>query len=139
MKIGKNLLAILAGGITYFLLGWLVYGIILMDFMQNGTNQSLNRPEEEFIWWAMLLSCFAFSSIITLVYHWSKKTSWLDGAKIGVVMGVLITILLDFSFYSMTTIYLSITPIFIEIVASGINAAIVGIVVGLILCETKKK
>ncbi len=32
------------GGIAYFLLGWLVWGILLMDFFSANMNQCANRP-----------------------------------------------------------------------------------------------
>ena len=35
----KLILATLAGGILYFLLGWLIYGVLLMDFSMANTTQ----------------------------------------------------------------------------------------------------
>lgn len=38
------------GGIAYFLLGWLFWGILFMDFMSANMNQCTSRPEGEMIW-----------------------------------------------------------------------------------------
>lgn len=138
MKNLKLLLATLAGAFTYFMLGWFIYGILLADIMKAGTNQSINRPEEEMIWWAMIISSIALSGVLTTVYHWTKSISWIGGLKIGATLGVLIAIFSDLSFYSMTIIYNDIATIWLDILAFTFNSALVGIVIGLILCQRNK-
>jgi len=52
----KILRGALFGGIVYFLLGWLVWGILLMDFFSASMNQCASRPDSEMVWWAIILS-----------------------------------------------------------------------------------
>ena len=59
MKITKIVIGGIVGGISFFFLGWLIYGVLLMDFMSEFSNTTFNRPEEEMVWWAMILSNMA--------------------------------------------------------------------------------
>lgn len=117
------------GGICYFLLGWLVYGILLMDFFMANINQCANKPEGEMIWWAMIVSNLAASLLLTLILNWSKAGGILDGLKTGAIFGFLFTVIIDFSFWSMTTMYSSISAIIVEIAVSAVLFALVGMVI----------
>lgn len=117
------------GGIFYFLAGWLIYGILLMDFFMAATNHCANRPEGEMIWWAMIISNLAATLLLTLVLNWSRAESIIDGLKIGAVFGALFTTVYDFSLWSMTTMYQNLGTIFAEIGTSAILFALVGAVI----------
>lgn len=125
----KILKGTIFGGICYFLLGWLVYGILLMDFFIANTNQCANKPEGEMIWWAMIVSNLAAALLLTLMMNWSKAKGVTDGLKIGAIFGSLFTTIIDFSFWSMTTMYSSLTALFVEIIVSAAMFAVVGMVI----------
>lgn len=78
------------GGIVYFFLGWLVYGILLADFSLNNFNQCMNRPSTEMVWWAIVLSNLVYALFLTLMLKWSEASGWLDGLKTGALFGLLI-------------------------------------------------
>ena len=117
------------GGILYFLLGWLVYGILLMDYFMANTNQCANRPEGEMIWWAMIVSTFLVALLLTLVLKWAKAKSITDGLITGAIFGSLFTATIDFSFWSMTTMYNSLLSILVEIIVSAVIYALIGMVI----------
>ncbi|MBL7843133.1 MAG: hypothetical protein JNK44_04650 [Cyclobacteriaceae bacterium] len=52
MDAKKRILATLAGFVVFFLLGWLFYGILLMDFnaANSGTASGVMREETEMVW-----------------------------------------------------------------------------------------
>ena len=125
----KILRGTISGAIVYFLLGWLVYGILLMDFFSAGMNQCVNRPLGEMIWWAIIVSNLALALLLTLILHWKKAAGIVDGLVTGVIFGALFTIMIDFSFWSMSTMYNNISTILVEIVVSAALYAVVGIVI----------
>ena len=127
----------LFGGIVYFFLGWIIYGIILADFSAANFNQCMNRPDMEMIWWAMIVSCFVYALFLTLFLKGQGASSWLDGLKIGALFGCLFTLTIDMSFYSMTTMYSSFSGILVDIVAASVSAAIVGIAIVLLWGKAK--
>lgn len=125
----KILRGTIFGGICYFLLGWLVYGILLMDYFTANINQCANRPHGEMIWWAMIVSNLAATLFLTLIMNWSKAREIVDGLVKGAIFGSLFTAIIDFSFWSMTTMYSSIATILIETVVSAGMYAVVGMVI----------
>jgi hypothetical protein len=92
----KILRGTIIGGILYFLMGWLIYGIILMDFLSPNMNQCASRPEGVMIWWAMILSALAAALLLTLILNWAKAKGVIDGLKIGAIFGLLYTSIIAF-------------------------------------------
>lgn len=125
----KILKGTIFGGLAYFLIGWLVYGIILMDFFMSNSNQCANRPGGEMIWWAIIVSNLCAALLLTIFLDRSNAKSVADGVKTGAIFGALFTATIDLSFWSMTTMYNSIWPIVVEIAVSAVIYALIGMVI----------
>lgn len=120
------------GGIVYFFLGWLVYGILMADFSLVNYNQCMNRPSTDMVWWAIVLSNLVYALFLTLMLKWSGASGWLDGLKTGALFGLLFGVTIDLSFYSMTTMYNSIGAMVADMVVMTVMAAIIGAVIVLV-------
>lgn len=129
----KTLLGALAGGVSLFLLGWLIYGMILMDYTTANFNQCASNPPEQMIWWAMILSCLASGLLLALVFTWSNTSGAAAGAKIGAIIGALIALNFDFSMYSMTSMFSSLTALIVDVLAYTVMMGIAGAIVGLVM------
>lgn len=127
------------GGIANFFLGWLIYGLLLMDYMQSNSNPCVNRPDMDMIWWAMILSCLLYALFLTLFLKGTGCTTWLDGLKIGAFFGCAYSLTVDLSFYSMTTMYNSVTPILVDAIAAAVMAGLVGLVIVLLWGKPKNE
>ena len=138
MKTKRILFGGIAGGVIFFLLGWLIYGMLLMDFMAVNTNQGLSKPMDEMIWWAMILSNLASGFLLSFVINWSSTTAVMSGIKFGGVIGFLFAFGIDFSFYSMTTMYPDLTPVFVDIISYTVMTAVTGGVVAWVMGMVKK-
>jgi hypothetical protein len=125
------------GGIAYFFLGWLVYGILLSDFSLTNYNQCANRPQGEMIWWAIILSNLVYALFLTLMLKWSGASGWLAGLKTGALFGLLFGVTIDLSFYSMTTMFNSINTMLVDMLAMTVMAAILGTVIVLVWGKNK--
>jgi len=125
------------GGIAYFFLGWIIYGIMLADFMKTNLNQCANRPEMEMIWWAMIISCLVYALFLTLFLKWSGGSTWADGLKTGALFGCLFAVTIDLSFYSMTTMYNGFTAILVDVIAASVSAAVTGLIIVLLWGKAK--
>jgi len=117
------------GGIAYFLLGWLIWGILLMDFFSANMNQCASRPAEEMVWWAIILSNLVLALLLTLILHWARAKSIIDGLKYGGLFGLLFGSGIAFSYWSMSTMYLNAGAMVTDIVVSTVVMAIVGLVI----------
>lgn len=125
----KILRGTLFGGIAYFLIGWIVYGVLLYNFFSPMTNTCANRPEGDMVWWAMILSNLLIALFLTLFLKWSGARSVIDGLKTGALFGALFTATIDLSLFSMTTMYKSLLPVVLETVTSAVVMAAVGMII----------
>ncbi len=139
MKTGKILLGGIAGGLTFFLLGWLVYGMLLMDYTTANSNQCIMRPMEDMIWWAIILSNLTYGLLLSIVFSWSNTKGAMAGARVAAIIGLMICISMDLSFYSMSTVFSNFAAVIVDVIAFTAMSAIVGIVVALVTGIGKKE
>jgi len=126
------------GGIAFFLLGWLIYGIIMMGYNTANTNQCMNNPNGEMIWWAILLGNFISALLLTLVLNWSRAKNWMDGLKTGALFGFLLSSSMAFGFWSMTTMYNNFTALMVDIAQNTVFYGLVGLVIVLLWGKEQK-
>ena len=124
----KILRGTIFGGISYFFLGWVVYGILLMGFLSANMNQCAARPDE-MIWWAIILSNFTAALLLTLLLKWYGAKGIIDGLKIGALLGFLYSTTVGLSSWSMSTMYTGFGALIVDIIASTMLFAIVGIII----------
>ncbi len=70
MDTQKFTIGTLVGGIVYFLLGYLVYGLLLAGFFQSHSVAVAGsmKKMEEFVWWALILGNFAGAALLTYIF-----------------------------------------------------------------------
>jgi hypothetical protein len=128
----KILRGTVVGGIVVFLVGWLIYGVLLMDYMKANMNQCTARPEGVMIWWAMIASQFLSALLLTLVLKWSGAKGIADGLKTGALFGILLGASMDLSFWSMTTLYNNLGVLAVDVVVYTLLMAVMGMVIVLV-------
>jgi len=70
----------IAGGIVDYLLGWLFYGILFMDFFGGG------QPENMLF---IVLGCMSFGFFVSYIFtKWAHITTATTGLKAGAVLGL---------------------------------------------------
>jgi len=138
MNTNKILLGGIIGGIVFFLLGWLIYGMMLYDFMSANGNQCAARPETEMIWWALILGNIAGGLMLAVIFSWSNVTTMSGGMVKGAIIGLFYSIMFDFMMYSMSTFFTSITPVIVDICVSTVMTAVAGAVIAWIMNTGKK-
>jgi hypothetical protein len=117
------------GGIFYFFLGWVVYGMLLMDFFTSGLNQCLSRPMGDMVWWAMIASNLFATLFLTLFLYWSKAKSIVEGLLTGALFGFLFAGMINLSYWSMTTMFSSFTMLLADMAVSIAVFALTGMIV----------
>lgn len=129
MKSNKILIGGLIGGVTSFLLGWIIYGVILKDAMASPIT-GLMKPETDMIWWAMIGSCLAQGLLLSYVFgKWANITTLVGGATAGATLGVLIALSYDLGFYAMSNMF-TMQSMLMDVAMSTVMNAAVGAVVG---------
>lgn len=132
MNTNKFLIGGIIGGITYFLLGWLVWGMLLMNFMQEHTTEAgkaVMRGEDGMVWWAMIVGNLLSGLILSFVFVKSGVSSAGSGATTGATLALLISAAINCVLYAQMNAW-DTTSMIVDIAASTVVGAIVGAVVG---------
>ena len=129
----RVLLAALAGGVAAFLLGWLIYGMLLMDMMRSVNPQVEGFEKAEPELWAIALSNLVWALLYALIFsRWAGINTFTGGAIGGAWMAALIALSIDLYFIAATNI-MSFNGLLLDVVANVVMGAAVGGVVGWVL------
>lgn len=135
----KILLATLLGGVVMFLLGWLVFGILLMDYYTANTTHydglMKEMPNLGLIFLANLLMAFLYAFIFQ---RWAGIRTFVGGLNGGMIIGLLFTLIMDLMFISGMNLYPA-SLIVVDVIVNTIMAGIVGGVIGWFLGTGKKQ
>lgn len=129
----KTLLAGLVGGVVAFLLGWLLYGILLLDFMKANTNQCMNLDMKDMNMVTMIISNLLWGLLLALILGWANVTSFMGGLMKGAMYGILLALAFDLQFSSMTTYFNNMNAMIADVAVTTVMNALVGGVVGWML------
>ena len=138
MKTNKVIIGGLVGGVAFFFLGWIIYGMFLMDYLMANQNQCAMRPMEEMIWWSLILSNLAWAFAYAIIFSWSNISTFVGGLKAGIILGLLIATSIDLSFFSMTTMFNNLTIVVVDVLASTTMSAIGGGIIAAVMGMGKK-
>ena len=128
----KILRGTVAGGIVFFLLGWMVYGVLLINYMTANMNQCAARPMGEMVWWAMIVSSLLTGLLLTMVLKWARAKAIVDGLKTGAVFGVLLASSMDLGFWAMSKLYNNFTMLVVDVVVYTLMMSVVGMLIVLL-------
>ena len=125
--------------LTNLILHSITYFTFLKKFYANhpvGTAEylkQLNRPAEQLVIWALVVSALAFGFFITMTIKWSGARTYGTGLKYGLVLGLLFWTAINFGLYSAQNIF-SLPSVFADLACStfamtnsaGVSAWILG-------------
>ena len=132
MNTQKFIISGIVGGIVSFIAGYLVYGMLLMNYMDAhpGLATNVNRPMGGFIWWALVLGNIFSGLTLSYIYNkWANISTVVAGALAGAVLGLLMSLSYDLTSYGVTQL-LSKYSFCADIVGSVVVTAIAGAAVG---------
>ena len=66
----KQLMATLAGGVAIFFLGFLLYGVLLMDFFLANTGSATGVMKEVPTWWALVVGQVLTAALLVMIMGW---------------------------------------------------------------------
>ncbi len=132
MDAKKFAMGTIAGGITMFAFGFLIYGLALKGFFEANTlhPQILIDPPN-FLW--LVLGMLAMASFYTyILLTWAGIKTFAGGAKAGAVLGLLLGMGITFTFYG-TMEFMTPTGAFVDIGVNTVSTAITCGVIAMVL------
>ena len=136
MTAKKRVLATLAGTVSMFLLGWILYGMLLMDFFASnmGSASNVMRADEDMIFWALIIgNVFQAYLLVYIFSKWGDIKSFGSGLKAGATIGLILAFGIDLVMYA-TTNSMNLTGTlvdpFVVMVMMGITGGVIGAMLG---------
>ncbi len=140
MNTNKFLIGGILGGIANFLLGWLVWGTLLMSFMKEHTSmagKAVMRADDQMIWWALIVANLLLGFLLSYILNKAGVMSAGAGASMGAVIGLLMSAAINCFNYAFMDMG-DMTGMGVDIIASIVVTGIVGGVIGWYLGMGKK-
>lgn len=134
----KFIMATLAGGIVSFLLGWLVYGILLMDFSVANTMYYANLMKDPPNMVTLSASNLFWAALFAYIFQkWANVDSFMGGFKAALPLAFIIALGFYSSMHAFFNLYTR-TWIITDTIVSTLFYAVVAGVVGAVLGMGKK-
>lgn len=120
----------LIGGVVFFLLGWIVYGIAVRDTLEANMMPGVSRSNEEMQLAFVVIGNMAFGFLLSYILDKANTLSFTSGASVGAVIGFLASFAGNMTNYGTSHVFTSLTGVFVDIVAFTVMCAIVGGIIG---------
>ncbi len=134
MNTKSFIMSTLAGAVTLFLLGFVFYAVLLMDFFEKAAGSSAVAYRQEPILWAIFLGEVASAALVTFIFQrWASIKTFATGAKGGAIIGVLISLAMGFIYYGTTTLGTmtsTLADVIISLIRFGLAGGVIGWVTG---------
>jgi hypothetical protein len=141
MNSKKFLTGTLVGGISFFLVGYLFYGLALAGFFAShsiapaGSMKQMN----EILWWALILGNLAEAALLTWIFlKLGNVTSFGRGFSTAIVIGFFMGLSMDLIRYA-TGNSVDLTATIADVAVEAVMSAIVGGIIGAVLGMGTKK
>lgn len=135
MKFGRFILASLVGAIVAFMLGWVFYGMLLVDFFNEnmGSATGVMRAEDEMDFAQLILGNVFWGVLFAYLLGRMEVKSFGGGLTTGAVIGLLIA--LSYNLISVGTTHImnltgALADVGVSVVMSGIMGGFVGLILG---------
>jgi len=136
----KTIVAAVAGGAVFFLLGFLIYGLALNQTMQSMTVQysGLFKLEPNFI--AIALFTLAWGGLLAMIFdYWADIRTFAGGAIAGAIIMFLIAFAHEMQTKAFMALTIGYTPVIINVLVTAFMGAVAGGVVASVLGVLTKK
>lgn len=132
MDAKKFAMASVAGGVMLFLLGFVLYGVLLSEFMEANMTPGVAKEMPDMV--PLILGELVLAAFLTLILsRWSGIESFGAGAKAGALLGLLLGLGLNLELYGTMNLSGPATiPVdtLINAVRMGLTGGVIGVVLG---------
>ena len=135
MTAKNRIMATLAGFVVYFMLGFLLYGVLLMDFYSAnaGTATGVMRIDDDMQWWALIAGNVMMSYLLVYIFGtWANITTFGGGLKAGAIIGLIMSLGFSLNMYGTTNIS-NLTSSLVDPIVITVMMGFTGGVIGWVL------
>jgi hypothetical protein len=135
MTAKTRIMATLAGFVVLFMLGWLLYGMLLMDFFvaNAGSATGVQKTEDEMVWWALIVGNILQSYLLVYIFgKWANINSFAGGLQGGAMIGLILGYAYDLIMYGTANI-MNLTAALVDPLIAAVMMGLAGGVIGWVL------
>ena len=135
MDAKKFLIGTLVGGIAFFFLGYLIYGMTLASFFAGhaGSASGEMKSMEEIVWWALIAGNLASGALLSFIFlKWAHITTFGSGASAGATIGFFMALSMDLIRFG-TSNSMDLTASLTDVVVGTVMTALAGGAIGAVL------
>jgi len=139
--LGRVLAATIAGGFAFFILGFVIYGLVLDPLvMKPNMNPEFVKLMKDPPAWiplvlANLVSAFLFAYIFD---KWATIRTFAGGVFAGAILNFLMALSMQLMFAAFMHVHNGITPMIADVIGSTVLGALGGGVIGMVLGMMRK-
>ena len=124
----------IAGGIVFFVLGFLIYGLMLEPWMRTQMAEFPGMMKEAHDLIVLAVFNLVLAAMIAFVAeNWAKARNFVDGLKVGGVLMFFYGMAVNLSFTAFMNIFLSVYAPIVDVFTMTLMGTIAGGVIGLVL------
>ena len=130
----KSIIAAIIGAIAFFILAWLVFGTLMIDFYLSNIVPYAGLIKDPPVIWSLFIHGLSITTLLSFIFHKIGIQTFAKGFLLALWVGFLITLYFYTFMYASLNLYtvkrilvdLIVTPLFIAIVG-GITARSLGV------------
>ena len=115
--------AVLTGTVVLFVLGVLLYVVILGGFYESNLGSATGVVRDVPVPWAMVVAHVALASLLTYVLLSTRAFTAGAGLRVGAAFGLLFGVAIAFDLYAVTN-WSNVTVAFVEPLVTGVRIAL---------------
>lgn len=134
--LARVLAATVAGGITFFILGFIIYGLILdpMVMKPNTSAEAAKLMKDPPVWAFLILGNFVAAFLLAYIFDkWATIRTFAGGVTGGAVIYFIIALYFQLMFAAFMNISTSYVPAVVDVIGTTILGGLAGGVVGMVL------
>jgi hypothetical protein len=137
----RILAATVAGGITFFILGFIIFGLLLgPSIMQPAMNPDAAKlMYDPPVWAPLIVGNLVLALLLAYIFDkWATISTFVGGLIGGAIIVFLMDVYIQMMFLAFMKMHTSYTPVIADIIGSTVMGALAGGVIGVVLGLMKK-
>ncbi len=134
MDIKRFIIGTVVGGITLYILGYLIFDLALAEFYAANAGSATGLVKDPQVIWAIALGTLSYAALLAFAIGTrADSTTIVEGLKIGAIVGFLMWFGADFIFYgifNISNLTLTLVDSLLELIRGGITGAVIATVLG---------
>lgn len=125
MTLQRIAIGTVVGGIVFFFVGYLVFGIVFADFFAGNAGSATGVTKDPLDFVSLMIGQLAWGAMLTLILGWSSASSVAQGVRVGAVTGLLFMLGMDFTMFATTNVQ-NLTATVVDPILAAVVFAIAG-------------